>query len=130
MVPDLRKSDYSAAALTGTTEVAQFIAADAGIQLTGLPQRTARAADKRSAVVAADCAVRRILSADSRAGARRTESTWPAGVWWRHGQRAAVVTAGQLPWAEAAAVGAADLVAAPAVGAAAVVADLVDLAAA
>jgi len=43
MVPDLRKADYGAAALTGTTAVAQFIAADAGIQLTGLPQRRARA---------------------------------------------------------------------------------------
>ncbi len=43
MVPDLRKNDFSAAALTGTTEVAQYIAADAGIQLTGLPQRKARA---------------------------------------------------------------------------------------
>jgi len=42
MVPDLRKADYSAAALAGTTAVAQFIAADAGIQLTGLPQRRAR----------------------------------------------------------------------------------------
>jgi uncharacterized protein len=43
MVPDLRKSDYSAAALTATTGVAQFIAADAGVQLTGLPKRAARA---------------------------------------------------------------------------------------
>ena len=42
MVSDLRKNDFSAAALTGTTEVAQYIAADAGIQLTGLPQRKAR----------------------------------------------------------------------------------------
>jgi uncharacterized protein len=39
MVPDLRKSDYSAAALTGTVGIAQFIAADAGVTLTGLPQR-------------------------------------------------------------------------------------------
>jgi len=42
MVPDLRKGDYSAAALTATIGVAQFIAADAGVQLTGLPQRAAR----------------------------------------------------------------------------------------
>jgi uncharacterized protein len=42
MVPDLRKGDYSAAAWTGATGVAQFIAADAGVQLTGLPQRRAR----------------------------------------------------------------------------------------
>jgi uncharacterized protein len=42
MVPDLRKGDYSAAALTGATGVAQFIAADAGVQLTGLPKRAAR----------------------------------------------------------------------------------------
>ncbi len=42
MVPDLRKSDYSAAALIGTTGIAQFIAADAGVQLSGIPQRAAR----------------------------------------------------------------------------------------
>jgi uncharacterized protein len=42
MVPDLRKGDYSAAALVGVTGVAQFIAADAGVQLTGVPQRAAR----------------------------------------------------------------------------------------
>jgi len=42
MVPDLRKGDYSAAALTAATGVAQFIAADAGVQLTGLPKRAAR----------------------------------------------------------------------------------------
>jgi uncharacterized protein len=42
MVPDLRKGDYSAAALTGAVGVAQFIAADAGVQLTGIPQRAAR----------------------------------------------------------------------------------------
>lgn len=42
MVPDLRKGDYSAAAWTGATGVAQFIAADAGVQLTGLPQRAPR----------------------------------------------------------------------------------------
>jgi uncharacterized protein len=42
MVPDLKKADYSAAALAGATGVAQFIAADAGVQLTGIPQRAAR----------------------------------------------------------------------------------------
>jgi uncharacterized protein len=42
MVPDLRKSDYSAAALTGTTEVAQYIAAEAGVTLTGLPKMRKR----------------------------------------------------------------------------------------
>lgn len=42
MVPDLRKGDYSAAALIGTTGIAQFIAADAGVQLSGIPQRAAR----------------------------------------------------------------------------------------
>jgi uncharacterized protein len=42
MVPDLRKGDYSAAALTGVTGLAQFIAADAGVTLTGLPQRRPR----------------------------------------------------------------------------------------
>lgn len=40
MVPDFRKGDFSAAALTGVTGLARFIAADAGVQLTGLPQRT------------------------------------------------------------------------------------------
>src|SRR6516162_8141108 len=44
MVPDLRKGDYSAAAWTGVTGVAQFIAADRGVQLTGLPKRTPRPA--------------------------------------------------------------------------------------
>jgi uncharacterized protein len=43
MVPDLRKGDYSAAAWTAVTGVAQFIAADRGVQLTGLPKRAARA---------------------------------------------------------------------------------------
>ena len=42
MVPDLRKSDYGAAALVGAIGVSQFIAADAGVQLTGIPQRAAR----------------------------------------------------------------------------------------
>jgi uncharacterized protein len=42
MVPDLRKGDYGAAALTGTVGIAQFIAADAGVTLTGLPQRKQR----------------------------------------------------------------------------------------
>ena len=44
MVPDLRKGDYSAAAWTGVTRVAQFIAADRGVELTGLPKRAARPA--------------------------------------------------------------------------------------
>lgn len=43
MAPDLRKGDYSAAALTGVSGVAQYIAEDAGVQLTGLPQRKPRA---------------------------------------------------------------------------------------
>src|SRR5271157_4154126 len=42
MVPELRKGDYSAAALVGATGIAQFIAADAGVQLSGIPQRAAR----------------------------------------------------------------------------------------
>jgi len=42
MVPDLRKGDYSAAALVGASDIAQYIADDAGVQLTGLPQRRAR----------------------------------------------------------------------------------------
>ena len=48
MVPDLRKGDYSAAALAGATGVAQFIAADAGVQLTGIPQRSARPPTKET----------------------------------------------------------------------------------
>jgi len=48
MVPDFRKGDFSAAALTGTTEVAQYIAADAGVTLTGLPQRRPRAPTKEA----------------------------------------------------------------------------------
>ncbi len=48
MVPDLRKGDYSAAALAGATGVAQFIAADAGVQLTGIPKRTARPPTKEA----------------------------------------------------------------------------------
>jgi uncharacterized protein len=48
MVPDLRKGDYSAAALVGATGVAQFIAADAGVQLTGVPQRAARPPTKEA----------------------------------------------------------------------------------
>jgi len=42
MVPELCKGDYSAAALVGATGIAQFIAADAGVQLSGIPQRAAR----------------------------------------------------------------------------------------
>ena len=42
MVPDLRRGDYSAAAWTAVTGVAQFIAADAGVQLIGLPKRAAK----------------------------------------------------------------------------------------
>src|SRR5271166_3732533 len=48
MVPDLRKSDYSAAAWTGAMGVAQFIGADAGVQLTGVPQRAARPPTKEA----------------------------------------------------------------------------------
>jgi uncharacterized protein len=48
MVPDLRKSDYSAAALVGAIGVSQFIAADAGVQLTGIPQRAARPPTKEA----------------------------------------------------------------------------------
>ncbi len=42
MVPDFRKGDFSAAALTGVSGVARIIAADAGVTLTGLPQRRSR----------------------------------------------------------------------------------------
>jgi len=48
MVPDLRKGDFSAAALTGATSIAQYIAADAGVQLTGLPQRQPRPATREA----------------------------------------------------------------------------------
>lgn len=48
MVPDLRKGDYSAAALAGVSQVAQYIAADAKVTLTGLPQRRARATTREA----------------------------------------------------------------------------------
>jgi uncharacterized protein len=37
MVPYLKSGDYNQAILTGTTGIAQYIAADKGVQLTGLP---------------------------------------------------------------------------------------------
>jgi uncharacterized protein len=40
MVPSLRTGDYSAAALTAMTQIAQLIAASKGVQLTGLPKQT------------------------------------------------------------------------------------------
>ena len=43
MVPDLRAGDYSAAALLGTTRLAQLIAADKGVQLNGVPAVQERA---------------------------------------------------------------------------------------
>jgi len=43
MVPDLRRQDYSAAVLLGTTRIAQLIAADKGVQLTGVPAIRSRA---------------------------------------------------------------------------------------
>jgi uncharacterized protein len=39
MVPSLRSGDYSAAALMGATGLAQFIAADKGVTLNGVPAR-------------------------------------------------------------------------------------------
>src|SRR6516162_11042988 len=49
MVPDLRKGDYSAAALIAATEVAQYIAADAGVTLSGLPKMRQRPPTKHEA---------------------------------------------------------------------------------
>ncbi len=43
MVPDLRRQDYSAAVLVGTTGLAQLIAADKGVQLNGVPAVRPRA---------------------------------------------------------------------------------------
>ena len=43
MVPDFRSQDYSAAVLLGTTRLAQLIAADKGVQLTGVPAIRSRA---------------------------------------------------------------------------------------
>ena len=48
MVPDLREGDYSGAALLGASELARMVADDAGVQLTGLPQRR-EATQKREA---------------------------------------------------------------------------------
>src|SRR5271170_3888324 len=42
MVPSLKTGDYSAAAMSGVTLLAQFIAADKGVQLTGVPGLPAR----------------------------------------------------------------------------------------
>lgn len=39
MVPRLRANDYSAAILSAMTQIAQLIAADKGVQLTGVPNR-------------------------------------------------------------------------------------------
>lgn len=39
MVPYLKSGNYDSAILTGTTQIAQLIAADSGVQLTGLPAR-------------------------------------------------------------------------------------------
>ncbi len=47
MVPSLRSGDYSAAILTAMTQIAQLVAADKGVQLTGVPNR-ARAPDRSS----------------------------------------------------------------------------------
>ena len=43
MVPDLRGQNYSAAVLLGTRRLAQLIAADKGVQLSGVPARKPRA---------------------------------------------------------------------------------------
>ena len=47
MVPDLRANNYNAAILTAMTQIAQLVAADKGVQLTGVPNR-ARAPDRSS----------------------------------------------------------------------------------
>jgi uncharacterized protein len=47
MVPSLRANDYSAAILSAMTQIAQLIAADKGVQLTGVPNR-ARAPTRES----------------------------------------------------------------------------------
>jgi uncharacterized protein len=39
MLPYLKSGDYNQAILTGVTGIAQFIAADSGVQLTGVPSR-------------------------------------------------------------------------------------------
>jgi uncharacterized protein len=47
MVPSLRAGDYSAAILTAMTQIAQLIAADKGVQLTGVPNRARAPADNQ-----------------------------------------------------------------------------------
>ena len=47
MVPSLRAGDYNAAILTAMTQIAQLIAADKGVELTGVPNR-ARAPTRSS----------------------------------------------------------------------------------
>jgi uncharacterized protein len=46
MVPYLKSGDYNQAILTGATSIAQFIAADSGVQLTGVPSRRQRQQEK------------------------------------------------------------------------------------
>lgn len=48
MVPDLRSQDYSAAVLVGTTQLAQLIAADKGVQLNGVPANRPRAPESQT----------------------------------------------------------------------------------
>ena len=94
MVPDLRKSDYSGAALTGAIGVAQFVAADAGVQLTGVPQRMPRRQTQERSVVAGLGDLRRNFHDRSGAVARRTRRARPARRRW-NGRRAAVASARQ-----------------------------------
>ncbi len=128
MVPDLRKGDFSAAALTGVTGVAQFIAADAGVQLTGFRSgRQVRRPEKHPGGCL--CHLWGILPADSGAGARgarAADAVLAAEEWAARCRGSCWAT----EWDAAVAAGAAGSVAAPAAGAAVVVEDLADSAAA
>jgi uncharacterized protein len=80
MVPDLRSGDYNAAVLLGTTRVAQLIAADKGVQLSGLPANQPRAPASETPwwipllIIVIIFLVVRLLSRSARGGGRGPRS--------------------------------------------------------
>ena len=97
MVPDLRREDYSAAVLLGTTRIAQLIAADKGVQLNGVPANGAERACTGNAVVDPVADHRdhfrrhpRYLALGARQRSRSTVGRWRR-------IRSPLVSAGQCP---------------------------------